>query len=226
MYDIIIVGAGPAGLTAALYAGRTKKKVLVLEAKVYGGQIINTNKIVNYPGFQEINGVDFATKLYDQVINMGVEIVFDKVINIDTKNMNVITNNKTYNTKAIILAMGVQNKKTGLINEDRYLGKGLSYCATCDGSFYKDKDVCVYGGESSTLEEALYLSDICNKVYIINKADKFNVSEELLERLKVVDNERIWVIAESLRRGISISKISEITKINEFFKKTDKHLRK
>ena len=125
MYDIIIVGAGPAGLTAALYAGRTKKKVLVLESKVYGGQIINTNKIVNYPGFQEINGVDFATNLYNQVINMGVEIVFDKVINIDTKNMNVITNNKTYNTKAIILAMGVQNKKTGLVNEDRYLGKGF-----------------------------------------------------------------------------------------------------
>ena len=181
MYDIIIVGAGPAGLSAALYAGRTKKKVLVLEAKVYGGQIINTNKIVNYPGYSEISGVDFATNLYDQVINMGVEVKFDKVINIDTKEMKVITNNNTYETRAIILAMGVQNKKTGLINEDRFIGHGLSYCATCDGSFYKDKDVCVYGGESSTLEEALYLSDICNKVYVVNKTDKFKDGEDLLE---------------------------------------------
>ncbi len=188
MYDIIIVGAGPAGLTAALYAGRTRKKILVLEAKVYGGQIINANKIVNYPGYNEINGVDFATNLYDQVVNLGVEIKFDKVINIDTKEMKVITNNDTYSTKAIILAMGVQSKKTGLINEDRFIGKGLSYCATCDGSFYKDQDVCVYGGEESTLEEALYLSDICNKVYVINKNDKFNDSSDLLEKVNNKDN--------------------------------------
>ncbi len=181
MYDIIIIGAGPAGLTAAIYAGRTKKKILILEAKVYGGQIINTNKITNYPGFSEINGVDFATNLYEQVKKLGVEIKYEKVIDIDTKELRVITNNNTYSTKSIILAMGVQNKKTGLINEERFIGHGLSYCATCDGSFYKDQDVCVYGGEYSTLEEALYLSDICNQVYIINKNDSFNDGEELLE---------------------------------------------
>ena len=188
MYDIIIVGAGPAGLSAAIYASRANKKVLVLEALTYGGQIINTNKIVNYPGFSEINGVDFATNLYNQAIGLGAEIKFDKVINIDTKEMKVITNNEIYSTRAIILAMGVQNKKTGLINEDRFVGRGISYCATCDGNFYKDKSVFVYGGEASTLEDAIYLSDICNKVYLINKTDKFRDSDDLLDEVNNKNN--------------------------------------
>lgn len=188
MYDIIIVGAGPAGLSAAIYASRARKKVLVLEALTYGGQIINASKIVNYPGFSEINGVDFATNLYEQAVGLGAEIKFDKVINIDTKEMKVITNSDSYSTRAIILAMGVQNKKTGLINEDRFVGRGLSYCATCDGNFYKDKDVCVYGGEASTLEEALYLSDICSNVYIINKTEEFKDGDNLLEEVNEKDN--------------------------------------
>ena len=188
MYDIIIVGAGPAGLSAAIYASRARKKVLVLEALTYGGQIINASKIVNYPGFSEINGVDFATNLYEQAVGLGAEIKFDKVIDIDTKEMKVITNSDSYTTRAIILAMGVQNKKTGLINEDRFVGRGLSYCATCDGNFYKDKDVCVYGGESSTLEEALYLSDICSKVYVINKTEEFKDGDSLLEEVNSKDN--------------------------------------
>ena len=188
MYDIIIVGAGPAGLSAAIYASRARKKVLVLEALTYGGQIINASKIVNYPGFSEINGVDFATNLYEQAVGLGAEIKFDRVINIDTKEMKVITNSDSYSTRAIILAMGVQNKKTGLINEDRFVGRGLSYCATCDGNFYKDKDVCVYGGESSTLEEALYLSDICSNVYIINKTEEFKDGDNLLEDVNNKDN--------------------------------------
>ena len=188
MYDIIIVGAGPAGLTAAIYASRARKKVLVLEALTYGGQIINASKIVNYPGFSEINGVDFANNLYEQAIGLGAEIKFDKVINIDTKEMTVITNNETYKTRAIILAMGVQNRKTGLINEDRFVGKGVSYCATCDGNFYKNKVVAVYGGEAIALEDALYLSDICNKVYLINKTDKFNDLDNKLEEVKSKSN--------------------------------------
>ena len=188
MYDIIIVGAGPAGLSAAIYASRANKKVLVLEALTYGGQIINSSRIVNYPGFSEINGVDFANNLYEQAIGLGAEIKFDKVINIDTKEMTVITNNETYKTRAIILAMGVQNRKTGLINEDRFVGKGVSYCATCDGNFYKNKVVAVYGGEAIALEDALYLSDICNKVYLINKTDKFNDLDNKLEEVKSKSN--------------------------------------
>ena len=192
MYDIIIIGAGPAGLSAAIYAARANKKVLVLEALTYGGQIINTNKIVNYPGFSEISGVDFATNLYEQAVGLGAEIKFDKVINIDTKEMKVITKNNDYATRSIILAMGVQNRKTGLINEDRFIGRGISYCATCDGNFYKDKDVCVYGGEASTLEEALYLSNLCRNVYIINKMDYFKDGDFLLNEVKKKNNIHIF----------------------------------
>ena len=201
MYDIIIVGAGPAGLSAAIYASRARKKVLVLEALTYGGQIINASKIVNYPGFSEINGVDFATNLYEQAVGLGAEIKFDKVINIDTKEMKVITNSDSYSTRAIILAMGVQNKKTGLVNEDQFVGRGLSYCATCDGNFYKDKEVCVYGGEASTLEEALYLSDICSKVYVINKTEEFKDGEALLEEVNNKDN--IQLLTSTTIKGIN-----------------------
>ena len=201
MYDIIIVGAGPAGLSAAIYASRARKKVLVLEALTYGGQIINASKIVNYPGFSEINGVDFATNLYEQAVGLGAEIKFDKVINIDTKEMKVITNSDSYSTRAIILAMGVQNKKTGLVNEDQFVGRGLSYCATCDGNFYKDKEVCVYGGEASTIEEALYLSDICSKVYVINKTEEFKDGESLLEEVNNKDN--IQLLTSTTIKGIN-----------------------
>ena len=187
MYDIIIIGAGPAGMTAAIYGRRANKKVLVLEALVPGGQIINTKRIVNYPGFSEISGVDFANNLFEQASNLGAEFVFDKVISIDTKELTVTTNNDTYKTRAIILAMGVANKKTGLENEDKFLGRGVSYCATCDGNFYKGKDVCVYGWEDNALEEALYLSDICRKVYIINKTSEF-MNKDLEIKLKEKDN--------------------------------------
>ena len=140
MYDIIIVGAGPAGLTAALYALRANKKVLIFEANTYGGQIINANKMENYPGIKSISGYDYATLLYNQVMDLGAEIKYETVLRID-ENKNVITNNDTYNSKTIILATGAKNRKLGIKNENEYLGKGLSYCATCDGNFYKDKIV-------------------------------------------------------------------------------------
>ena len=221
MYDIIIVGAGPAGLSAAIYASRARKKVLVLEALTYGGQIINASKIVNYPGFSEINGVDFATNLYEQAVGLGAEIKFDKVINIDTKEMKVITNNDSYAARAIILAMGVQNKKTGLPNEDSFVGRGLSYCATCDGNFYKDKDVCVYGGEASTLEEALYLSNICNKVYVVNKVDEFKDGEALLE--EVNSKENISIFTNTMIK--SINGDTKIESIDIFNKEGNNNLK-
>ena len=135
MYDIIIVGAGPAGLTAAIYACRANKKVLVLEANTYGGQIINTNKVENYPVNPGISGFEFATKLYNQVKDLNAEIKFEKVINITDQE--VTTTKETYKTKTIILATGADNRKLNLENEEKLTGKGVSYCATCDGNFYK-----------------------------------------------------------------------------------------
>ena len=190
MYDIIIVGAGPAGLTAGIYARRASKKVLILEAVTYGGQIINTLDIENYPAAPHISGYDFATNLYNQTKELGAEIIFEKVIDIkdngDTKE--VITPKNTYQGKTIILATGAENRKLRLENEDELLGKGVSYCATCDGGFYKGKDVAVVGGGNTAIEEALYLTDIVNKVYLIHRRDSFRADESLVEELKTKDN--------------------------------------
>ena len=142
MYDIVIVGAGPAGLTAALYALRANKKVLVLEAKAYGGQILNAAKVENYPGIKSISGFDFATELYNQVKDLGCEIKFESVIRIE-KDKTVVTNNNTYKAKTIILATGAENRKLNIENEKNLIGKGVSYCATCDGNFFKNKIVAV-----------------------------------------------------------------------------------
>ena len=190
MYDIIIVGAGPAGLTAAIYARRASKKVLVLEANNYGGQIINTLDIENYPVEEHISGFDFATKLYNQVKNLGAEIVFERVVDIHDfgREKEVITNKNTYQANTIILACGCENRKLGLSNEDELVGRGVSYCATCDGAFYKKKNVAVVGGGNTALEDALYLADIANKVYLIHRRDEFRGEESTINHLKEKDN--------------------------------------
>ena len=186
LYDIIIVGAGPAGLTSAIYAKRANKNVLVLEAKNYGGQIINTLDIENYPANEHISGFDFATNLYNQAKNLGTEIVYEKVIDINDlgKEKEIITTKNTYKTKAIIIATGSENRKLGLSNEDELVGKGLSYCATCDGAFYKKKIVAVVGGGNTALEDALYLSDIASKVYLIHRRNQFRGEESTINLLK------------------------------------------
>ena len=193
MYDIIIVGAGPAGLTSAIYARRANKKVLVLEATTYGGQIINTLDIANYPVEPHISGFDFATKLFNQVKDLGAEFVFEKVIDIidNGKSKEVVTTKGKYEGKAIILATGNDNRKLGLDNEDSLLGKGVSYCATCDGAFYKGKTVAVVGGGNTALEDALYLSDIANKVYLIHRRNEFRAEEASVDDLKEKDNVEI-----------------------------------
>ena len=189
MYDIIIVGAGPAGLTSAIYACRAKKSVLVLEANTYGGQIVNTLDIENYPVEEHISGFDFATKLYNQTKNLGASIKFEKVVEIkDGSVKEVVTTKNVYKCKAIILATGAENRKLGLPNEDDLVGRGVSYCATCDGAFYKGRDVAVVGGGNTAIEDALYLSDICRTVYLIHRRDKFKAEDVLIDKLNEKDN--------------------------------------
>ena len=171
MYDIIVIGAGVAGLTSAIYGLRAGKKVLVLEAVSYGGQIINSNSIDNYPGVNNIDGFTFATNIYNQAIELGMEYKTEKVIEL-TKDKEVITTKSKYKGKSIIIATGLKQRKLELPNEDKFIGKGVSYCATCDGNFYKNLDVCVVGGGNTALEDALYLSNICNHVYLIHRRDK------------------------------------------------------
>ena len=190
MYDIIIIGAGPAGLTAAIYARRSNKNVLVLEAKSYGGQIINTLDIENYPVEAHISGFDFATKLYNQVKDLGAIIKFEKVVDIaiDGNKKIVVTPDNKYEALSVIIATGSDNRRLNLDNEKEFIGKGISYCATCDGAFYKSKDVAVVGGGNTALEDVIYLSNIANKVYLIHRRDSFRADDANISAVKNKNN--------------------------------------
>lgn len=190
MYDIIIIGAGPAGMTASIYARRALKKVLVLEAVSYGGQIINTLDIENYPVEFHISGFDFSTKLYNQAVELGAEFIFEKCIKVDKNDSSfeVFTTSSKYQCKSLIIATGADNRKLGLDKEVEFIGKGLSYCATCDGAFYKKRDVAVVGGGNTALEDALYLSNICNKVYLIHRRAEFRGDISVVEKIKGKNN--------------------------------------
>lgn len=187
MYDIIIIGAGPAGLTAALYARRANKKVLVLEGISYGGQIINASLVENYPGVMDISGFDLATNLYNQVVKLGAEIKYERVIEV-TKERKVKTTENEYAAKAIIIATGAEKRKLGIKREEELTSKGVSYCATCDGNFYKNKVTAVVGGGNTALEDTIYLSNIAKKVYLIHRRDSFKGENKYLEELNSKDN--------------------------------------
>ena len=186
MYDIIIVGAGPAGMTACIYACQARKKVLLLEKSVYGGQIVIADKVKNYPGFEEISGYEYANKLYNQVKKFNPDIKFEEVLQINNNDdfKEIITSKNSYKSKTVIIATGSKNRKLGLNNEDNLIGKGISYCATCDGMFFKDKIVAIYGGGNNAIDEALYLSDIVNKLYVIYRGKEFKIDSINLEKLK------------------------------------------
>lgn len=190
MTDIIIIGAGPAGLTAAIYARRAAKSVLVLEAKGYGGQIINTPHIENYPVAAHISGFDFATKVYEQAKALGAEFKFEKALGIrdDGETKTVVTPKNEYEAKAVIIATGSENRKLGVEGEDKLVGRGISYCATCDGAFFRKKNVAVVGGGNTALEDALYMADIADKVYLIHRRDSFRGEEATAEKLRQREN--------------------------------------
>ena len=190
MYDIIVIGAGPAGMTAAIYARRAARSVLVLEAVSYGGQILNTPDIENYPVEAHISGFDFSTKVYEQAKGLGAEFAFEKAVEIreDDGGYTVVTPKNAHRAKAVILATGSENRKLGLEDEDRLVGKGISYCATCDGNFYRNKVVAVVGGGNTALEDALYLADLARQVYLIHRRDSFRGEETNVARLKEKGN--------------------------------------
>lgn len=186
MYDVVIIGAGMAGLTAGIYAARGNLKVKILEEKSFGGQIINSLNVENYPGFLNIKGFDLAKNFYDQAISLGCEITYEKVIGIE--NHKVITQNSVYEAKSIIIASGLSVRKLGVENEDELVGKGVSYCATCDGNFYRGKNVLVVGGGNTALEDALFLSNIAKKVYLMLRRDVFRGDKVLVDKVLNTDN--------------------------------------
>ena len=214
MYDVIVVGGGPAGLTAAIYARRAAKTVLVLEAAACGGQIINTPDIENYPVAMHISGFDFATKLTEQAKALGAEIKYEKALEIENgaSEKTVVTRKNRYTAKALILATGSENRKLGLENEDALVGRGVSYCATCDGAFYRCKTVAVVGGGNTALEDALYLTDLAETVYLIHRRDEFRGEEATVAllrekpNLKFVFNSRVTKLnAEKKLESIEVT---------------------
>jgi len=200
MYDIIIVGCGPAGMTAALYALRANKKVLIFEANSYGGQILKASIVENYPGVETTTGYDLATKMYEQITKLGAEIKFEMVKKI-TKDREVMTDKGTYKAKTIILATGSENRRLNVPGEVEFIGRGVSYCASCDGNFFKGKDVAVIGGGNTALEDTNYLSGICNKVYLIHRNESFRGDETLVDQVELDKN--VEIIMNSNVVGIS-----------------------
>ena len=190
MYDVIVVGGGPAGLTAALYALRANKKVLVIEKGGFGGQITYSPKVENIPGFLSLSGNEFAEKLTEQVLEQGAEVEVAEVLSVkdNGKDKTVVTDSGDYVATTVIIATGARHRMLGLEREEQFVGEGISFCAVCDGAFYKDKTVAVIGGGNSALQEALLLTENCKKVIMVQNLDRFTGEERLLNQLKAKDN--------------------------------------
>ena len=189
MTDIIIIGGGIAGLTAAVYALRSGKSVLLFEKKAYGGQISQSHAVENYPGFKNISGAELSMNLHSQAKDFGCEFkneIVNKVTDGETKK--VITNKGEYEAKTVIFAMGAEPRKSGLENEQSLIGRGLSYCAVCDGNFFRGRETMVVGGGSTAVQDALYLAEICKKVYLVHRRDAFRAEESLVNKLREKDN--------------------------------------
>lgn len=220
--DIIVIGAGTAGLTCAIYGLRAGKRVLVFEEKMYGGQIVNTPSVENYPGYKNISGFEFANNLYEQAKALGMEYRNEKVIEIKSVEANsdfkktVITENGEYDARAVVIATGAKNRMLGLEREEELTGKGVSYCATCDGAFFKGRDVAVVGGGNTALEDALFLSNYCSKVYVIHRRDEFRGDKSDVDKLRNKENVEFVLnstveelLGESKLEGIRIRNVED-----------------
>lgn len=189
IYDIVIIGGGPAGLTAALYALRAEKSVLVLEKTGLGGQIALTERIENFPGVPEISGADFADALAGQVEGLGGQIEYEAALEVkDGALKTVVTDFGEYKARSVIVATGVKNRRLGVDGEEEFVGKGISFCAVCDGAFFKNKTVAVIGGGNTAVDDAAYLANIASKVYIIHRRDTFRAEEKSVKRLTEMTN--------------------------------------
>lgn len=190
MYDVIILGGGPAGLTAGLYAARGGLKTAVIEKMAAGGQLALASSIENYPGYESISGFELAYKMQKQAERFKTEFLYDeiKAVNLKGDIKEIVCEANTYRAKAVIIALGADPRTLMLESETRLRGAGVSYCATCDGAFFKGKDVAVIGGGNTAVEDAVYLSRFCNKVYLVHRRDSFRAGKAESDRLKSIGN--------------------------------------
>lgn len=191
-FDIVIVGAGTAGLTAAIYALRAGKTVLVTEGESFGGQITSSPRVENYPGISQISGSEFADNLVSQAMELGADVELERVIKIvDGKIKTVITDSNSYQCKCVIIATGARHRPLGADGENDLAGRGVSYCAVCDGAFYKGKNVAVVGGGDSALQSALFLASYCKSVTLIHRRNEFRGEKALVKKLGEKDNIKV-----------------------------------
>ena len=203
MHDIIIVGGGPAGLTAAIYGLRAGKSVLVIEKNGFGGQIAYSPKVENIPGTISISGAEFADKLTEQAMNLGADVELETVVRVENGDIKKVYTEEgnCFEASAVILAVGVKHRMLGLPGEEELVGNGLSFCAVCDGAFYAGQNVAMIGGGNSALQEALLLSEVCNKVTIVQNLAFFTGEKKLADALAAKDNVEVFfstVVAEYL----------------------------
>lgn len=203
MYDIIIIGAGVGGLTSAIYAKEANKSVLILEKVGAGGQLNNINKITNYPGFSQISGYELTENIKNQALNLGAELKREEVISVklNEKIKKITTHKNIYEAKAVIIATGAYAKQLELNGEKQFLGRGLSYCATCDGNFFKEKTVAVIGGGNTSMDDCIYLNGIAKKIYLIHRREEFTATDKLLNQVKHLigeENSKIEVLTNSV----------------------------
>lgn len=210
-FDSIIVGAGISGVTASIYLKRANKNILLLDKEMIGGQLNKISIIENYPGFTKVDGATLSNNLYEQVKNLNIDYRQECVLNIKKEELFIITTNKnTYKSKTVILATGRTPRKLNIEKEEKLIGSGVSYCAHCDGFFFKGKEVAVIGGGNSALEEALFLSEICTKVYIIHRRDTFSGEKILQEKIKKKSNIIIKYNSEVVTLNECDNKLSNV----------------
>jgi len=214
VYDVIIIGGGPAGLSAAIYSSRARMSTLIIEKAGCGGLIAITDNLENYPGFDKgINGFELTSKMEQQARKSGAEIVYGEVVAIETDETlkKVILTDKTYITKTIIIASGSSFKKLGVKGEEEFIGRGISFCATCDGPFFKNKEVAVIGGGNSALQEALFLTKFASKITLIHRRNEFRAAKILQER--VAAEPKIKIILDTVVEEITGTQTIEKIKV-------------
>lgn len=219
MYDVIIIGAGPAGMTAGIYAARAGQKAVIIEKNpMSGGQMATTYEVDNYPGLPGIDGADLAMKMHEHARKAGVVFAVEQVLSAELENrIKVVkTTENIYEAKAVIIAVGTAYAKLGIPGEKELMGMGVSYCATCDGAFFRNKTVAVVGGGDVAVEDAIYLSGICKKVYLIHRRDSLRAANALQEKLQGIENvEILWntvtekICGEACVTGVQIRNVND-----------------